>query len=155
MHCCFRGEKGAARSRRAYDHAVQEVRFAEGARVLVYDDAGAVAQGRKLRTPWLGPYTVEKKLSEVSYMLRAESNSRVARVHANRLRLWTCKGEEDVRDPEADSRWVLRTILEQRETDGKVEYRVRRAGRRGFVWVAEGDLPEVVVRAYPIIKAKE
>jgi len=154
-----RGSESRDVAARAYDRAVSEVRFEEGARVMVYDDAGAVAQGRKLRTPWLGPYRVEKRLSEVSYMLRAESDARVARAHANRLRLWTSEGEEDARNPEAglwpDSRRTLRAILGQRERDGKAEYRVRRAGRRGFAWVPERDLPEIVVRAYQLIKARE
>jgi hypothetical protein len=59
------------------------------ARVLLYDEAGAVAQGRKLRKPWMGPYSVKRKLSEVSYLLRAEIDARVARVagvYNNRLR---------------------------------------------------------------------
>jgi hypothetical protein len=65
---------------------------------------------------------------------------RVARVHANRLRVRTGKGEENIRDPEArlwlDSCRVLRAILE-REIDGKIDYWVRHAGRWGFVWVTE------------------
>jgi hypothetical protein len=72
----------------AYDRAVRLVEFAEGERVFVYDEAGAVAQGRKLRLPWLGPYRVEKKLSDVSYVLCAENDARVARGHVNRMRRW-------------------------------------------------------------------
>jgi hypothetical protein len=72
----------------AYDRAVRLVEFAEGERVFVYDEAGAVAQGRKLRLPWLGPYRVEKKLSDVSFVLCAENDARVARGHVNRMRRW-------------------------------------------------------------------
>jgi hypothetical protein len=69
--------------------------------VLVYDEAGDLAQGRKLRQPWLGPYRVEKRLSDVSYILRAQNNARVARVNANRMRGWTSGAEENARKPEA------------------------------------------------------
>jgi hypothetical protein len=67
-------------------------------RVLVYDEGGAVAQGRKLRLPWLGPYRVEKKLSDVSYVLCAEIDARVARVHVNRMRRWDSNSEENARE---------------------------------------------------------
>jgi broad specificity phosphatase PhoE len=124
--------------------------------VLVYDKAGALAQGRKLRQPWLGPYRVEKRLSEVSYILRAENDARVARAHVNRMQGWTSDADENARKPEAgmwpDSRRTLRGILERREKESAHEYKVRRAGRRGYVWVREADLPEVVIRAYELLK---
>jgi hypothetical protein len=56
-----RGVKSRQVAARMYDCAVGEVVFAKGDRVLVWDDASAVAIGRKLRTHWLGPYMVEKK----------------------------------------------------------------------------------------------
>jgi hypothetical protein len=153
-----RGVKSRDRAARAYDRAVDEVEFAAGERVLVWDDASALALGRKLRTHWLGPYEVEEKLSPVSYILRAEGDERVARVHVNRMRRWTSRAEENVRDPSAgmwpDSRRVLRSIMGRRERNGCVEFQVPRAGRRVSVWVPQADLPEVVVRAYDLL-AKE
>jgi Integrase core domain len=143
---------------RIYDCAVEEVVFAEGDRVLVWDDASAVAIGRKLRTHWLGPYVVEKRLTSVSYMLRAESDHRIARVHVNRMRRWSSQAAEDARDPKAglwpDSRRVVQSILDRREREGKLEYRIPKVGRRGSAWVSEASLPEVVVRAYELL-AKE
>jgi hypothetical protein len=66
--------------------------------------------------------------------------------------------EENARELEAgmwpDSRRTLRGILEQREKDGASEYKVRRAGRRGYVWVREADLPEVVIKAHELLKAQ-
>jgi hypothetical protein len=50
---------------------------------------------------WLGQYRVEKRLSDVSYVLRAENDARVGRVHVNRMRGWTSGAEEYVRKPEA------------------------------------------------------
>jgi hypothetical protein len=153
-----RGVKSRDRAARAYDRAVDEIEFAAGERVLVWNDASALALGRKLRTHWLGPYKVEEKLSPVSYILRAEGDERVARVHVNRMRRWTSRAEENVRDPSAgmwpDSRRVLRSNMGRRERNGCVEFQVPRAGRRGSVWVPQADLPEVFVRAYDLL-AKE
>jgi hypothetical protein len=138
-----------------YDRAVDEVVFLKGDRVLVWDDASAVGIGRKLRTHWLGPYEIEQKLTPVSYMLRAESDHRVARVHVNRMRRWSSLAAEDARDPRAglwpDSRRVVRSIIERRERSGKFEYRIPRVGRRGSTWVTETSLPEVAVRAYELL----
>jgi hypothetical protein len=123
--------------------------------VLVYDEAGALAQGRKLRQPWLSPYRVEKRLSDVSYILRAENDARVARVHVNRMRGWTSSAEENAQKPEADmwpASWrTFRGILERREKEGAREYKVRRGGRRGYVWLREADLPEVVIKAHELL----
>jgi hypothetical protein len=99
--------------------------------VLVYDEASALAQGRKLCQPWLGPYCVEKRLSHVSYILRAENDASVARVHVNRMREGPRAAEENARKPKAgmwpDSRRTLRGILERREKEGAREYKARRA----------------------------
>jgi Integrase core domain len=121
-HLLTRGLKSRDEAALAYDRAVWLVAFAGGDRVLVYDEAGAVAQGRKLRLPWLGPYRVEKKLSDVSYVLCAENDAREARVYVFRMRRWDSNSEENAREPEAgvwpDSRRVLRGILERREKEG-------------------------------------
>jgi hypothetical protein len=66
-----RGVKSLDRAARAYEWAVDEVEFAVGERVLAWDDAIALALGRKLRTHWLGPHKVEEELPPVSYILRA------------------------------------------------------------------------------------
>jgi hypothetical protein len=153
-----RGVKSRQVAARMYDCAVEEVVFAEGDRVLVWDDASAVAIGRKLRMHWLWAYVVEKKVTSVSYMLRAESDHRTARVHINRMRRWSSQAAEDARDPKAglwpDSRRVVHSRLERREREGNVEYRISKVGRRGSTWVSEASLPELVVRACELL-AKE
>jgi hypothetical protein len=53
------------------------------------------------------------------------------------------------------ARFTLRSTLERREVGGIVEYRVPRVGRRGYAWLSEHDLPEVVVRAYELFRTKE
>jgi hypothetical protein len=40
--------------------------------------------------------------------------------------------------------------LERREKEGARECKVRRAGRRGYVWIRVADLPEVVIKAYEL-----
>jgi hypothetical protein len=79
-------------------------------------------------------------------------------VHVNRMRRWSSQAAEDTRDAGAgiwpDSRRVVQSIIERRERDGKVEYRIPKVGRRGSAWVAEASLPEVAVRAYELL-AKE
>jgi Integrase core domain len=154
-----RGIQSREIASRVHDSAVQEVEFPEGGRVLVYDEPTAAGQGRKMRVPWMGPYRVEKRLSPVGYLLRAESDGRTARVHANRIRAVRPGVNESPRDPQAgmwpDSRRMLRSILERREVGGVVEYRVPRVGRRGYAWLSEHDLPEVVVRAYELFRTNE
>jgi hypothetical protein len=138
-----KGLKSRDEAARAYNRAVDLTQFEEASRVLVYDEAGALAQRRKLRQPWLGPYRVEKRLSDVSYILRAENDARVARVHVDQMRGWTSGAEENARKPEAgmwpDSQRLLRGILELQEKEGAREYKVRHAGRRGYIWVREAD----------------
>jgi hypothetical protein len=86
--------KSRDEAERGYNRPIDLTQIEEGSKVLVYDEAGALAQGRKLRQPWLGPYRVEKRLSDVCYILRAENDARVARVHVNRIRGWTSGAEE-------------------------------------------------------------
>jgi hypothetical protein len=101
------------------------------------------------RTAWRN----DCSMSVTSY---ARRTTRVARVHVNRMRGWKSGAEENARKAEAgmwpDSRRTLRGILERREKEGTREYKVRRAGRRGYVWVREADLPEVVIKAYELLK---
>jgi hypothetical protein len=51
-----------------------------------------------------------------------------------------------------DSRRTFRAVLERREKEGAREYEFRRAERRGYVWEREADLPEVVIKAYELVK---
>jgi hypothetical protein len=95
-----KGLKSRDEAARASNRADNLTQFEEGSRVLVYDDAGALVQRRKLWQPWLGPFRVEKRLSDVSYILRAENDARVAGVHVNRMRRWTSGAEENSRKSE-------------------------------------------------------
>jgi hypothetical protein len=61
----IRSREAAART---HDKAVHELEFPSGAWVLIYDEPTAAGQGRKMRTPWIGPYRVVKRLSRVGYL---------------------------------------------------------------------------------------
>jgi hypothetical protein len=54
-----------------------------------------------------------------------------------------------------DVRRVLRGISSKRTLHGAVEYQVRKAGRKGIVWVASDDLPDVVVKAFAVQRGDE
>lgn len=146
-----------------YDKAVEECQFELGERVLLYHPPGEKESGRKLRVPWLGPYLVQEKHSSCGYTVRSELDGRLARVHVNRLKRVPSGRDVDAEQPQQglwpDVRRVLRGVLDRRTRSGAavngsdqqgVEYKVRKAGRRGFVWVPRESLPDVVVRAYEL-----
>jgi hypothetical protein len=58
-----------------------------------------------------------------------------ARVHFNRMRRCSSQEAEDARDPKVglcpESRRVVHSILERRDREGRVEYRIPKVGRRG------------------------
>ena len=146
------------RAEKQYNKLVAECQYEVGDRVLVYDPPAAVERGRKLRTPWLGPYRVTEKLSPISYVLTSEIESRVARAHVNRLRKLDPEVSEtgDPRDGVfPDSRRLIRMISDDRVLHGRRQLKVRSRGRRGFVWKDENELPELVVKAYFMQKKDE
>jgi hypothetical protein len=48
-------------------------------------DINYILKGRKLRVPWLGPYVIVEKVTDINYILKAEGNGAIARSHVNRL----------------------------------------------------------------------
>jgi hypothetical protein len=134
-----------------YNKAVDEREYEVGDRVLVYDNEGDVAVGRKLRVPWLGPYRVTEKLSKLNYVLRGELTGAEARSHVNRM----ARLDERLVEPEdpadgvfPDTRRYIRSIMDMREQDGLRKFKLKFRGRNGFKWVDEQDLPPLVVTAY-------
>jgi hypothetical protein len=69
-----------------YNRAVTECSYAIGDRVLIFHPPGLVETGLKLRVPWIGPYRIVERQSDVSYVLQSEIEGNSARVHVNRLR---------------------------------------------------------------------
>ncbi|KAJ8903237.1 hypothetical protein NDN08_004347 [Rhodosorus marinus] len=104
--------KAKETEKKCYDKAVSEVEFKPGDRVNVFYPPDVLGVGRKLSTPWLGPYRVQRRLGNVRYLLEGEQDpAKIARVHVNRLRAWDERFEEtgDPRDGVfPDSRRLLR-----------------------------------------------
>ncbi len=80
-----KGHKARDRAEK-YCKAIHQVVYEEGERVLVYNPQADLEKGRCLSAPWIGPYVVVKKLSNMSYILESVVGAKTARVHVNRLR---------------------------------------------------------------------
>jgi Integrase zinc binding domain/Integrase core domain len=137
---------------RIYDRAVRETQYEVGDTVFVFHPPGLIDKGRKLVPPWLGPYVVQKKLSDISYLL-TDREGKVSRVHVNRL----TRTDQDLKETQnpveglfPDSRRLLRNVLEYDAI--KKQFKTRSAGRRGYKWIDEPNLPDVVVTAYWTIR---
>jgi hypothetical protein len=133
-----------------YHKSVEELVCEVGDRVLVFDLEGTMAKGRELRVPWLGPYVIVEKVTEINYILKAEGNGAIARSHVNRL----AKLSERLIEPQGvsgvfpDTRRDIKSILEWEEVQGVKLFKICSRGRNGFKWVPDFDLPPVVVMAY-------
>ena len=140
-----------------YNQAAKEKEFEVGERVMVFNTLGLVEEGRKLRAPWLGPYEIISKFSDLGYELKGVVNNSIARAHVNRLRRANTEAIESS-DPKAgmypDSHRLLRSIQDSRKIDGKREYLLPNVGRKGSRWEKEMNLPEVVVAAYDLLSGK-
>jgi hypothetical protein len=117
-----------------YNKSVEERVYEVGDRVLVFDVEGTVAKGRKFRAPWLGPYVIVEKVTDINYVLQAEGNRAIARSHVNRLarlseRLVELQGVSDVFP---DTRRNIRSILEWNEVQSVKQFKIRSRGRNGF-----------------------
>jgi hypothetical protein len=117
-----------------YNNSVEERVYEVDDRVLVFDVEGTVAKGRKLRVPWLGPYVVVEKVTDIKYILKAEGNGAIARSHVNRLarlseRLVELQGVSDVFP---DTRRYIRSILEWKEVQSVKQFNIRSRGHNGF-----------------------
>ena len=116
-----RGSSARGRAARQYNKAVREVKFEKGQRVLLFYPPGLTEEGRKLRSPWLGPYVVQERLSPIAYVLRGEVSGEIARTHVNRLRRISDQVIESER-PQAgvypDSRRLAMRLMESKLTDG-------------------------------------
>jgi hypothetical protein len=143
--------RNRCRRERYYNKAVEERQYAVGDRVLVYDNEGDVAVGPKLRVPWLGPYRVTERLSDINYVLRGEMTGVEARSHVKR----SAQMDERLVEPEGaangvfpDTRRYIRSIMDMREQDGVRKFKLKFRGRNRFKWVDEQDVPPLVVSAY-------
>jgi len=151
-----KGTAARAKAAKQYDKLVAGAEYEVGDRVMVYHPRLDTEIGRKLRTPWMGPYLVEEKLTSIAYMLRSESTHQSARVHVNRLRAF----DENVHETSdaldgvfPDSRRLIKSITGDKRVKGTTFFKVKRIYSRGSDWVSEADLPELVVAEYKALTA--
>jgi hypothetical protein len=134
---------------------LRSVQYKDRDRVLLFHPPVLVEQGRKLRSPWFGPYRIREKLGDVGYLFEAEKSGEVARVHVNRLRNFA-ESFKEVDSPQngvfPDSRSLALRIKDDRVLEGVREFRLVSHGRNGVVWRPEMDLPEIVVKIYDLAK---
>eukprot|EP00189_Rhodosorus_marinus_P011975 CAMPEP_0184749168 /NCGR_PEP_ID=MMETSP0315-20130426/26123_1 /TAXON_ID=101924 /ORGANISM="Rhodosorus marinus, Strain UTEX LB 2760" /LENGTH=136 /DNA_ID=CAMNT_0027225785 /DNA_START=84 /DNA_END=492 /DNA_ORIENTATION=+ len=85
-----RSWKAKQDSKKAYVRAVKETKVSAGGYGGILYPPDDLDVGRKMKTLWLGPYVVRKRLSGVSYMIASEARpEKESRVHVNRLRKWS------------------------------------------------------------------
>ena len=79
-------DKSAVRQKRGYDaHAKERPGFAVGDKVRYYYPP--VKQGNKFARPWIGPFTVVKKTTDVDYRIRRDSDpNRTLVTHVDSLK---------------------------------------------------------------------
>lgn len=71
-------------SKRYYDLGSQNKVFAPGDLVLMYDPTVKRGRSKKLKKPWLGPYKILEKLSDVNYKIKKGRKEYIT--HANRIK---------------------------------------------------------------------
>ena len=136
---------------RHYNQSVRERTYETGERVLVYDNEGDMAIGRKLRRPWHGPYRVAARITPTNYVLIGEVTGTEARSHVDRMARFDERVVEDAEEVGGvfpDTRHIIRGILDWRIRNGVAQYQVRHRGRTGSKWVDEQDLPPLVIQTY-------
>jgi Integrase core domain len=150
-----RGMNARSAAAKHYDKGLKAVQYKEGDRVLLFHPPALVEQGRKLRSPWLGPYRIQENLGKVGYALKAEQSGEIARVHVNRLRKYA-ESFKEIGSPQngvfPDSRRLALRVKKDRVVEGRREFQLVSPGRTCVVWRSEIDLPEVVVKIYDLAK---
>jgi hypothetical protein len=81
-----RGINASSAATKQYDKGLRSVKYKEGDLVFLFNPPALVEQGRKLRSPRLGPYRIREKPRGVGYLLEAENCLEMALIHVNRLR---------------------------------------------------------------------
>ena len=126
-----------------------------GEEVYVFNIMGLTCKGRKLRPPRFGPYKIIEKLSDLGYIIKGVVNGAVARTHVNRLRrssTMQAESEDPMEGMLPDLFRILRNILDPRGEGKEREFKLKSAGRNGYVWLNESEVPEVVIAAYDLKK---
>jgi len=153
-----RGSKARTDAAKQYNKLANAVEFEKGDRVMVYNPRHHMEKGRKLRTPWMGPYIVQEVLTNVSYIVKSEVGLDVARVHVNRLQKYDediCETGDPIDGVFPDSRRIIKSIIGEKIRDGKRWFKVKHTYANGAEWVSEADLPTLIVAEYDAIVASK
>jgi hypothetical protein len=96
---------------------------------------------------------VKEKLSPIGYLVESEVTGEVARVHVNGTRKFAEEFSE-LGPPQdgvfPDSRRMALRVTDSAGERGSRRFKVASPGRTGFVWRAENELPEMVVKAFDL-----
>ena len=108
--------KSAAMKRKAYyDNAVRAKKFGEGDKVWYFYPRKYVKRSRKWSFVYVGPYTVVKKLTDLTFLIRKSPKDKPIVVHVDKLKL--CVNVDDAcenRRVSQESGGTNRTVFERR-----------------------------------------
>ena len=104
------------------------------------------AKSRKFKLPWVGPYLILERISEVNYkiVLKARPNGRWQIVHYNRLKLYSVERmEERIRRPMTRARALVDDSSSESEDDMASEtVRIEPNPQERAPRVVDGDVTE-------------
>lgn len=75
---------GKERTKRNFDKDAQHKIFQPGKLILLFDPTVKRGRSQKLRRPWLGPYKILERLSNVNYKIKKGKKDYVT--HVNRMK---------------------------------------------------------------------
>ena len=94
------------RQKELYDRRSHGTAYKEGDRVWLYVPAIPKGSCPKFHRPWMGPFKVEKRISDVTYRIKNEQTGKVKVVHFDRLKIcpgpWVPKIPEEVHESTSD-----------------------------------------------------
>jgi len=81
-------EKSQVKQKERYDEKHKPVEYKEGSKVLVFSPIRKIGRSEKLLHRWQGPYLVEKKVSDVNYLLKIKKGKEYSfdTVHVDRMK---------------------------------------------------------------------
>jgi hypothetical protein len=72
------------KAKETYDKKTKEIKFRVGDKVLLHDETVRRGRSKKLESPWIGPYEITEKHSDVNYTIK--KGRKTTRIHVNRLK---------------------------------------------------------------------
>uniref|UniRef100_A0A6V7LZN9 RNA-directed DNA polymerase n=1 Tax=Bracon brevicornis TaxID=1563983 RepID=A0A6V7LZN9_9HYME len=79
-------EDAKEKSKLQYDKNAKDIVFHIGDQVLMKNNMVRPGRTKKLTQPWIGPYVIVEKNSDVNYTVKSGNKKKTQRVHVNQLR---------------------------------------------------------------------